>query len=64
MVRVAIEPKFYNDLYKLENGLKLLYQYDPAVEIFLDESGQHTISCLGELHLELCIKTLQDRFAK
>jgi ribosome assembly protein 1 len=33
LVRVAIEPVSHVDLKKLEIGLKLLYQYDPAVEV-------------------------------
>jgi ribosome assembly protein 1 len=78
MVRVTVEPKSYNDIDKIEKGLKLLYQYDPAVEVDSNDndsssgnsnntsniSGQHTISCLGELHLEQCLKALTERFAK
>jgi hypothetical protein len=30
----------------------------------VDEHGQSTLTCLGELHLELCIKALQERFAR
>ena len=29
----------------------------------IDESGQHVMSCLGELHLEQCLKALSDKFA-
>lgn len=51
IVRVAVEPLNYFDLHKLEAGLKLLYQYDPAVDIGVDTtSGQHTMACLGEIH--------------
>ena len=64
MVRVAVEPKSHQHLSRLEQGLAMLYQYDPAVEINLDSSGQHTLSCLGELHLEQCLKSLAERFAK
>eukprot|EP01035_Chromulina_nebulosa_P018975 gene18975-24786_t len=64
MVRVAVEPISHNDLNKLEIGMHELYQYDPVVEIGVDDSGQHIMTCLGELHLELCIKTLQEKFAK
>ena len=64
MVRVAVEPKSHTHLSRLEQGLAMLYQYDPAVEINLDSSGQHTLSCLGELHLEQCLKSLSERFAK
>jgi ribosome assembly protein 1 len=64
MVRVALEPLSHFDLPKLEKGLRSLYQYDPVVEVGVDDSGQHTMTCLGELHLELCLKTLIDKFAK
>lgn len=64
MVRVAVEPRSHLDLGRLERGLASLYQYDPAVEVGTDEMGQHTVSCLGELHLEQCLKSLTDRFAK
>ena len=64
MVRVAVEPKLHTDLPKLERGLKSLYQYDPAVEVGVDDAGQHIMSCLGELHLEQCVKSLTDKFAK
>ena len=64
MVRVALEPLSHNDLIKLENGLQSLYQYDPVVEVGIDDQGQHIMTCLGELHLELCLKTLIDKFAK
>lgn len=64
MVQVAIEPVSYADLKKLDAGLQSLFQYDPVVEVGVDESGQHTLVCLGELHLEQCVKSLTERFAK
>jgi ribosome assembly protein 1 len=39
-------------------------QFDPVVEVGVDDSGQHTMTCLGELHLEQCLKTLVERFTK
>ena len=62
-VCVAVEPCSHGDLARLEQGLKKLYQYDPVVEVALDDSGQHTITCLGELHLEQCLKDLREKFA-
>lgn len=64
IMRVAVEPLNHQDLTKLETGLRQLYQYDPAVEVGIDELGQQTMSCLGELHLEQCLKSLSQRFAK
>ena len=64
MVRVAVEPVDHKDLAALGRGLQALFQFDPVVEVGLDEAGQHTMTCLGELHLEQCLKTLSERFAK
>ena len=64
LVRVAVEPISHSDLSKLENGLASLYQHDPAVEIDVGENGQCTITCLGELHLEQCMKTLTEKICK
>lgn len=64
MVRVALEPLHHQDLVKVESGLQSLYQYDPVVEVGVDDAGQHIMTCLGELHLELCLKMLIERFAK
>lgn len=40
----------------LERGLAKLYQADPAVEVSVQETGEHVIMALGELHLEQCLK--------
>ena len=64
VVRVAVEPSAHQDLAKLEAGLQQLYQYDPVVEVGVDSMGQHTLTCIGELHLEQCLKMLKDRFAR
>jgi ribosome assembly protein 1 len=49
---------------QLIEGLRMLNQSDPCVEVFLQESGEHVIVTAGELHLERCLKDLRDRFAK
>jgi ribosome assembly protein 1 len=65
MLKVAVEPaSSHKDLRKLEVGLQSLYQFDPVVEIGVDDNGQHTMTCLGELHLDQCVKALIERFAK
>jgi ribosome assembly protein 1 len=64
MLKVAIEPLSHKDLKALANGLQSLYQYDPVVEIGMEDNGQHTMTCLGELHLDQCVKALSERFAK
>lgn len=64
IVRIALEPVYPPDLPKLIEGLKLLNQADPCVEVFLQESGEHVILTAGELHLQRCLKDLRERFAR
>ena len=46
------------------SGLKLLNQADPAVQVLLQETGEHVIVCAGELHLDRCVRDLRERFSK
>jgi elongation factor 2 len=63
VVRVAVEPKNPSELPKLVEGLKRLSKSDPLVHISIVEStGEHIIAGAGELHLEICLKDLQEDF--
>jgi len=62
VVRVAVEPKNPSDLPKLVEGLKRLAKSDPLVQCFTEESGEHVIAGCGELHIEICLKDLQEDF--
>eukprot|EP00293_Proteomonas_sulcata_P016363 CAMPEP_0184309692 /NCGR_PEP_ID=MMETSP1049-20130417/17762_1 /TAXON_ID=77928 /ORGANISM="Proteomonas sulcata, Strain CCMP704" /LENGTH=559 /DNA_ID=CAMNT_0026622603 /DNA_START=5920 /DNA_END=7599 /DNA_ORIENTATION=+ len=62
VVRVAVEPKNPGDLPKLVEGLKRLSKSDPLVQCISGDSGEHIIAGAGELHLEICLKDLQDDF--
>ena len=62
VVRVAVEPKIASDLPKLVEGLKRLAKSDPMVQCSIEETGEHIIAGAGELHLEICLKDLQDDF--
>ena len=62
VVRVAVEPKIASDLPKLVEGLKRLARSDPMVQCIIEETGEHIIAGAGELHLEICLKDLQDDF--
>ncbi|BFZ64319.1 Cytoplasmic GTPase/eEF2-like protein (ribosomal bioproteinsis) [Saitoella coloradoensis] len=64
IVRVALEPADPRDMPKLVDGLKLLNQADPCVEVLVQDTGEHVILTAGELHLERCLKDLRERFAK
>ena len=62
VVRVAVEAKNPQDLPKLVEGLKRLAKSDPLVLTSIEESGEHIVAGAGELHLEICLKDLQDDF--
>ncbi|CAI5741091.1 unnamed protein product [Peronospora destructor] len=62
VVRVAVEPKCASDLPKLVEGMKRLSKSDPMVLCYTEESGEHIIAGAGELHLEICLKDLQEEF--
>merc|ERR1712141_458417 len=64
VVRVAVEPKNPSDLPKLVEGLKRLSKSDPMVQCFIQESGEHIIAGAGELHLEICLKDLEEDHAQ
>merc|ERR1712195_439056 len=64
VVRVAVEVKSAADLPKLVNGLRLLSKSDPLVQVSTEESGEHVIAGCGELHIEICLKDLEEEYAK
>jgi len=64
VVRVAVSPKSASDLPKLVEGLRRLAKSDPMVQIIHEETGEHIIAGAGELHLEICLKDLQEDFMK
>jgi len=64
VVRVAVTTKYASDLPKLVEGLKRLSKSDQMVQCKTEESGEHIVAGAGELHLEICLKDLQDDFCK
>merc|ERR1712209_93132 len=64
VVRVAVEPKNPSELPKLVEGLKRLAKSDPMVQCIIEESGEHIIAGAGELHLEICLKDLEEDHAQ
>merc|ERR1712168_973163 len=64
VVRVAVEPKNPADLPKLVEGLKRLSKSDPMVQWLIEESGEHIIAGAGKLHLEICLKDLEEDHAQ
>ncbi|KAH7105778.1 eukaryotic translation elongation factor 2 [Auriculariales sp. MPI-PUGE-AT-0066] len=63
VVQVAVEVKNAADLPKLVEGLKRLSKSDPCVQAWINESGEHIIAGAGELHLEICLKDLEEDHA-
>lgn len=63
VVRVAVEAKNPGDLPKLVEGLKRLAKSDPMVQCSIEESGEHIVAGAGELHLEICLKDLEEDHA-
>ncbi|XP_060651310.1 eukaryotic translation elongation factor 2-like isoform X2 [Drosophila nasuta] len=63
VVRVAVEPVNPAEMPRLVIGLKRLAKSDPMVQCIIEESGEHIIAGAGELHLEICIKDLQEDHA-
>ncbi len=64
VVRVAVEVKHASDLLKLVEGLRKLAKSDPLVVITTESSSEHIIAGCGELHIEICLKDLEEDFAK
>lgn len=63
VVQRAVEVKNANDLPKLVEGLKRLSKSDPCVLCTINESGEHIVAGAGELHLEICLKDLEEDHA-
>ena len=64
VVRVAVEVKNASDLPKLVEGLRKLAKADPLVQCYTEESGEHIVAGCGELHIEICLKDLEEDYAK
>jgi elongation factor 2 len=63
VVQRSVEVKNAQDLPKLVEGLKRLSKSDPCVLTSINESGQHIVAGAGELHLEICLKDLEEDHA-
>ena len=64
VLRVAVEATNTNDMPKLVKGLRLLNQVDSCVQVLIQDTGEHVLAVLGEVHLEKCIRDLKDSYAK
>ncbi|XP_060069622.1 elongation factor 2-like [Ylistrum balloti] len=62
VVRVAVDPLHAADLPKLLEGLQRLMKSDPMVQC-ITENGQHIVAGAGEMHLDICLKDLENDHA-
>ncbi|MBP2476141.1 elongation factor G [Crossiella equi] len=63
VIKVAIEPKTKADQEKLGVAIQKLAEEDPTFQVKLDEeTGQTTISGMGELHLEVLVNRMKSDF--
>lgn len=63
VVQRSVEVKNAQDLPKLVEGLKRLSKSDPCVLTLINEAGDHVVAGAGELHLEICLKDLEEDHA-
>src|SRR5437899_3047106 len=63
VVTIAVEAKSTSDLPKLVEALRLIVKADPSIEVEINqETGEHLISGIGELHLEITIYRVQNDY--
>ena len=64
IVKVSVQPKYLHEMNNMVQGLKLLHRSDNSVEYFVQENGENILAVCGEVHLQRCIKDLEEAFAK
>jgi elongation factor G len=63
IISVALEPRNKGEEEKIGNGLQTLHAEDPTFIVNFDpELSQTTINGQGELHLDIIVKRLKERF--
>ncbi|MFQ5602532.1 MAG: elongation factor G [bacterium] len=63
VIRIAVEPKSKGDEDKISNGLHTLHEQDPTFITEYDaELRQTIISGQGEVHLDIVVKRLKEKF--
>lgn len=62
IVKVVVEAMNPSDLPQLLEGLKSLVKSYPMVQYTIEETGEHNVAGIGERHLQIFLKSLQDDF--
>ena len=63
LIKVTIEPKLLVQSNELVSGLTMMARADPSVEFYTTKQGENILSTCGEVHLEKCLKDLEDDYA-
>ena len=63
-IKVSITAENIKDMPILLEGLEKLNKSDPAVNYYTQSNGEHILVTSGEVHLERCIRDLEDSLAK
>jgi len=61
LVKVVLIPETITQMEELKEGLIKLNRSDPSVQFFINK-GEYILSTCGEVHLQRCIKDLNDDF--
>lgn len=64
LIKVCVSTEVNKNMPKLIRGLKRLHKSDPAIEYYVQSTGEHIIETSGEVHLERAIKDLEERLCK
>jgi len=64
IVRVAVEARDPARQGDVARGLRALDRADPAVTVSVLPSGEHVLGAAGEVHLEMAVKDLRERYAR
>lgn len=64
IVKVSVQPVNLYDMNSMIQGLQMLDRSDNSIEVYVQENGEHIIAVCGEVHLQRCIKDLEESFAK
>ena len=63
-IKVSITAENIKEMPILLEGLENLNRSDPAVNYYTQSNGEHILVTSGEVHLERCIRDLEDSLAK
>ncbi|KAF9982500.1 Elongation factor 2 [Modicella reniformis] len=64
IVQITVESKDPSHMPKLVEGLKRLSKSDPSVHCYTSDTGEHIVASCGEIHLEDCLKDLEENCAQ